>query len=133
MRPLTPSLSTSDFAATINPGFPAFISGKFSRNLVRNDGRDLFHFGIQLNHLALRIVNAPGGGMVLLDRPETGPPYSPSFLTNRAHGAEIEESAVFPDFPAFMKACCVTLGEIQPTQADLKEARRSLWSAGIIP
>lgn len=126
-------ISTPNFCATINPGFPAFINGKFSRNLVRNDGRDLFHFGIQLNHFAVRIVNVPGGGMVLLDRPEAGAPFSPSFITKRAHGAELDDSAVFPDFPSFMKACCATLGDAPLTETALKEAERSLWSPGIIP
>lgn len=126
-------VSKSDFAATINPGFPAFINGKFSRNLVRKDGRDLFHFGIQLNHLAVRIINVPGGGMVLLDRPEAGEPFSPSFVTERAHGAELQESAVFPDFPSFMKACCATLGEFPPTRDALREAGSSLWSPSVVP
>ena len=121
------------FNSMTNAGFPAFFNGKFSRNFVRKDGRDHFHFALQINHLVVRITNAPGGGLILLDPPKDGPSYSPCFITERLLEVDHDDSPIFPDFPSFIKACFPLFGQGQPTRGALQEAGESIGRPGIVP
>jgi hypothetical protein len=134
-------LPATGYNSEIGRGFRAFHNGEFSRNL---ENSDTFNFSIQLNHLALRIANAPQSW---LKNPSTGdrPPLdsqwllmtcqnaekqscSPCFITERTTDMEHSDSPVFKDFSDFGKACVVCTGLIPQEfeESEILAAQKSL-------
>lgn len=118
-------LSTTGYNAEIGSGFRAFHNGKFSRNL---ESPETFNFAIQLNHLALRIANAPpswevnqltgqrrrldSNWMLMHWKGPDDQSCSPSFITPRTILMEQSDSPIFKEFSEFGKACVICAGLI---------------------
>lgn len=129
------------FSVEAGKGFRAFHNGEFSRNL---ESSETFNFAIQLNHLVLRIANAPPSKEVNTLTGETrsldsnwllmswnGPDdqsCSPSFITPRTAFMENSDSTLFRSFSEFNKACVVCTGKIplRFDEAELDLAKESL-------
>lgn len=134
-------LSTPEYNSEIGRGFRAFHNGKFSRNL---ESPETFNFSIQLNHLALRIANAPQSKQIIpgvkekrifesqwmlmtcLNAEEQS--CSPCFVTARTTNMEESDSPVFKDFSEFRRACVVCTGLIpwEFEETEILAAQKSL-------
>ena len=119
------------FMMKVARGFRIFNGGKFFENQIH---RHSFDFSIQLNHLAIRIVNAPDADwMVMTCRNSRGNLCTPRFWSHGIQPPEIKNDiVVFDGFEHFTKVCTVTTSptpSIHPDEAE--KASRSLQS--IIP
>lgn len=116
---------TGGYNAEIGRGFRAFYNAEFSRNL---ESPETFNFAIQLNHLALRIANAPpswevnqltgqrrrldSNWMLMHWKGPDDQSCSPSFITPRTILMEQSDSPIFKEFSEFGKACVICAGLI---------------------
>lgn len=116
------------FMMKIARGFRIFNGGKFFENQIHKHS---FDFSIQLNHLAMRIVNAPDADwMVMTCRNSQGDLCTPRFWSHGIQPQEIKDDiVVFDGFEHFTKVCTVTTHPtpfIHPDEAH--KASRSLQS-----
>ncbi len=116
------------FMMKIARGFRIFNGGKFFGNQIHKHS---FDFSIQLNHLAIRIVNAPDADwMVMTCRNSRDVLCTPRFWSHNIQPPEIENDIViFDGFEHFTKVCTVTTEPtpfIHPDEAE--KASRSLQS-----
>lgn len=126
-------LPSGEIKSVIGRGFQAFNNGVFSRNL---ESAETFNFSIQLNHLALRITNAPpsrevnrltghsrrldSNWILMTWNGPDGRSCSPSFVTPRTAFMEKFDSPLFQNFNEFSKACIMCTGHI-PTSFEVHE------------
>ena len=116
------------FMMKVSRGFRMFNGGKFFENQIHKQS---FDFSIQLNLLAMRIVNAPDADwMVMACLYLQGDLCTPRFWSHGILPQEIKDNiVVFDGFENFTKACIVTTNPtpfIAPDEAH--KASRSLQS-----
>lgn len=134
-------LPEAGYNSVVGRGFRAFHNGQFSRNLKNPE---TFNFIIQLNHLALRISNAPpcklintetkeartlgSQWMLMTSKNADGQSCSPSFISQTTIDMEESDSPVFKDFSEFGKACVVCTGLIPSAfeESEILAAQESL-------
>jgi hypothetical protein len=104
-------IENSSFGKTLGRGFRILNGGVFYENQIHEHS---FDFRLQLNHLGLRLVNAPEAVWALTEcRNTLGDLCSPRVLQPSGYfSADCTDSILFRDFFDFSKVCVLATGSL---------------------